>query len=382
MWFKNLTILRLAAFDLSADALAQALAKHAFVPCGDLQMQSQGWAPPRDGGDLVHSVNGQLLIALATEKKLLPGSVVRDFVKVRAAELEEQQGFRPGRKQMRELKDAVTDELMPKAFNIRSMTHVWIDPVNGWLVVDAAVGAKVDAVLGELFRAIDGLDVAHLRVKNSPVAAMTDWLATDEAPAGFTIDQDTVLQSSGESRASIRIANQTPDTEDVARHIAAGKRCTLLAMTWNDRVSLVLTDGLVIKRVAPLDVLKETAPAGERGADEAFDSDFLLMTGELARLLADLVDALGGEQVPEAPDDLVSAAEDAESPNQGDVDPLYPQAVEIVQKNKRASISLVQRHLRIGYNRAARLLEQMEESSVVSPMSSDGNRRVLAGAPA
>ena len=382
MWFKNLTILRLAAFDLSADALAQALAKHAFVPCGDLQMQSQGWAPPRDGGDLVHSVNGQLLISLATEKKLLPGSVVRDFVKVRAAELEEQQGFRPGRKQMRELKEAVTDELMPKAFNIRSMTHVWIDPANGWLVVDAAVGAKVDAVLGELFRAIDGLDVTHLRVKNSPVAAMTDWLATDEAPAGFTIDQDTVLQSSGESRASIRIANQTPDTEDVARHIAAGKRCTLLAMTWNDRVSLVLTNGLVIKRVAPLDVLKETAPAGERGADEAFDGDFLLMTSELARLLADLVDALGGEQVPEAPDDLVSAAEDAESPDVGEADPLYPQAVDIVQKNKRASISLVQRHLRIGYNRAARLLEQMEESSVVSPMSSDGNRRVLAGAPA
>lgn len=382
MWFRNLTVFRLAAFEMSAEALAQALAKHAFVPCGDLQMQSQGWAPPRDGGELVHSVNGQLLIALATDKKLLPASVVRDFVKVRADALEEQQGFKPGRKQMRELKEAVTDELMPKAFNIRSMTHVWIDPANGWLVIDAAVGAKVDAVMGEMFRAIDGLAVTRLLVKNSPVAAMTDWLATDEAPAGFTIDQDTVLQSSGESRASIRIANQTPDTEDVARHIAAGKRCTRLAMTWNDRVSLVLTDGLLIKRVVPLDVLKETAAVGEKGADEAFDSDFLLMTGELARLLSDLVEALGGEQVPEAPDDLVSAAEDADSPDLDEADPLYPQAVEIVQKNKRASISLVQRHLRIGYNRAARLLEQMEGASVVSPMSSDGNRRVLAGAPA
>jgi recombination associated protein RdgC len=271
---------------------------------------------------------------------------------------------------------------MPKAFNIRSMTHVWIDPANGWLVVDAAVGAKVDAVMGELFKAIDGLAVTHLRVQNSPVAAMTDWLATDEAPAGFTIDQDTVLQSSGESRASIRIANQSPEAEDVARHIAAGKRCTRLAMTWNDRVSFVLTESLAIKRVVPLDVLKETASTGEKGADEAFDGDFLLMAGELAGMLSDLVYELGGEQVPEAPDDFVSAAEDAESPDQGEADPLYPQAVGIVQKNKRASISLVQRHLRIGYNRAARLLEQMEGASVVSPMSSDGNRRVLAGAPA
>nr|WP_255519703.1 DNA translocase FtsK [Cupriavidus sp. IK-TO18] len=91
---------------------------------------------------------------------------------------------------------------------------------------------------------------------------------------------------------------------------------------------------------------------------------------------------MGGEQVPEAPDDLVSAAEDAESPAAADVDPLYPQAVVVVQKAKRASISLVQRHLRIGYNRAARLLEQIEGSHIVSPMGSDGSRKVLAGAPA
>jgi S-DNA-T family DNA segregation ATPase FtsK/SpoIIIE len=54
--------------------------------------------------------------------------------------------------------------------------------------------------------------------------------------------------------------------------------------------------------------------------------------------------------------------------------------VDVVLKNKRASISLVQRHLRIGYNRAARLLEQMENSGVVSAMSSNGNREILAPA--
>ncbi|MEQ5839440.1 cell division protein FtsK [Paraburkholderia acidicola] len=61
----------------------------------------------------------------------------------------------------------------------------------------------------------------------------------------------------------------------------------------------------------------------------------------------------------------------------GESDPLYDQAVEIVIKNRRASISLVQRHLRIGYNRAARLLEQMEQSGLVSAMSSNGNREIL-----
>jgi S-DNA-T family DNA segregation ATPase FtsK/SpoIIIE len=58
-------------------------------------------------------------------------------------------------------------------------------------------------------------------------------------------------------------------------------------------------------------------------------------------------------------------------------DPLYDQAVEIVLKNKRASISLVQRHLRIGYNRAARLVEQMEAAGLVSSMSSSGSREIL-----
>ena len=68
---------------------------------------------------------------------------------------------------------------------------------------------------------------------------------------------------------------------------------------------------------------------------------------------------------------VAGGSEDAEA------DPLYDQAVEIVLKNRRASISLVQRHLKIGYNRAARILEQMENAGIVSPMSSNGNRDIL-----
>jgi S-DNA-T family DNA segregation ATPase FtsK/SpoIIIE len=60
-----------------------------------------------------------------------------------------------------------------------------------------------------------------------------------------------------------------------------------------------------------------------------------------------------------------------------EADPLYDQAVEVVLKTRRPSISLVQRHLRIGYNRAARLIEQMERSGLISPMGSNGNREVV-----
>ena len=63
---------------------------------------------------------------------------------------------------------------------------------------------------------------------------------------------------------------------------------------------------------------------------------------------------------------------------EGESDPLYDEAVAIVVKTRRASISLVQRNLRIGYNRAARLIEEMERAGLVSSMQSNGNREVLA----
>jgi len=76
------------------------------------------------------------------------------------------------------------------------------------------------------------------------------------------------------------------------------------------------------------------------------------------------------------------AAGGAEGNGGGEKDPLYDQAVEIVVRTRRPSISLVQRHLRIGYNRAARLIEDMERSGLVSPMQSNGNREVLVPAKA
>ena len=66
----------------------------------------------------------------------------------------------------------------------------------------------------------------------------------------------------------------------------------------------------------------------------------------------------------------------------GEKDPMYDQAVEIVLKNRKASISLVQRHLKIGYNRAARLVEDMEKAGLVSAMSTSGQRDILVPARA
>ena len=76
----------------------------------------------------------------------------------------------------------------------------------------------------------------------------------------------------------------------------AGKQCTRLALTWADRVSFVLTETLVVKRVAPLDLIKQSDESQSPNEEDLFDADMTLMTGELQKLLADLVEALGGFQ--------------------------------------------------------------------------------------
>ena len=104
MWFKNLKIYRLSPeWKLTADELEDKLAQHAYQPGNSLEAQNLGWVPVREKGGLVHAVNGQLLLAVRAEKKLLPSTVVNQVARARAQELEEQQGFKPGRKQMKEL---------------------------------------------------------------------------------------------------------------------------------------------------------------------------------------------------------------------------------------------------------------------------------------
>lgn len=393
--FKNLQIYRLPGFMMSADSLERALAPHAFVPASSNELLRQGWASPRAGG-LVHVVNCQFLLELKSEKKLLPTSVINQVAAARAAEIEEEQGFAPGKKAMKELKERVADELLPRAFSIASATRVWIDPVNGWLVVDAASPAKADEVIKLLLKAVDKLPLESLRVQRSPIGVMTEWLQADDAPAGFTVDMDSTLRATGESKAQITYKHHTMEADDVRRHIAAGKQCTRLAMTWDSKISFVLDESLAIKSIKPLDVLTER-DISTKNDDERFDSDMMLMTGELAKMLADVVDALGGfadgdipapapRAAAPAKDDepvraprVVSAAPDPMLDCYEHDRAMYDRAVDVVTHNQRVSISLVQRSLVIGYNRSARLVEEMESNGIVSAAASNGDRRVLAG---
>ena len=126
---------------------------------------------------------------------------------------------------------------------------------------------------------------------------MTDWLAGDNAPVRFTIDNELELRATGESKAMVRYANHVLEGSEIHSHIASGKRATRLGLTWNDRISFVLTEQMQIKRLNFLDIIKEESTAVAEDADELFEIDFTLMTGELAKMLTDLTEALGGENL-------------------------------------------------------------------------------------
>jgi recombination associated protein RdgC len=297
MWFKNLRIYRVSIpshFDRTS--IEDSLARFRLPESSSLDLQNQGWVSPLDNDFLVQAVGKQFLISLGTDKKLLPASVINQFAKAKATEITEQQGFAPGRKQLREIKEEVRDQLLPRAFVVSSKTNVWIDAEHGWLVINTTSPAKADEVIKLLLKSIDKLVLAGVQVIQSPVSAMTQWLQQAEAPFNFSVDSDMELVSTGENKSRVKYVKHTLENDDVRQHIAGGKQCSRLAVTWNDRISFELTDSLCIKKICPLDVMNESVDKTVTNADERFDSDFTLMTGELNAMLDDLLAALGGEK--------------------------------------------------------------------------------------
>jgi len=293
--FKNLMVYRLGP-DWSATVaqIDQALALARFAECGATQARSSGWVAPRgeEHGALIEAINGQWLMQLMVEQKVVPGSVIKRQVDALAAQVEKQTGRKPGKKQRNELKDQALLDLLPMAFTKRATVKVWIAPADRLLVIDASSQSRADEVLTALTQALPGLSAQLINTALSPAACMAEWLVSGEPPAGFTIDRDCELKAADGEKPVVRYARHALDIAEIREHILAGKQPTRLALTWQGRVSFMLTEALLVKKVAFLDGVLESG-AGQ----ESFDADAAIATGELAPMIGDLLDALGGEQV-------------------------------------------------------------------------------------
>lgn len=297
MRFKNLLVYRLGAeWKVEPRVLENILAGRALQPCNSFDMESHGWLPPKEGDPFLYTLNRHWLMTLGVEQKLLPASIIRQVAAERAAELAKKQGHSIGRKQLREIKERVLDELMPRALARRLTTAAWVDPDNRWFVVDSAADAKGERLLETLRKSGNEFPAKRLDTQLSPGAAMTGWLASGEISADFTIDQDLELRAGDANKATVRYVRHGLTGKDIQAHITGGKVATRLGMTWKDKISFVLTETLQIKRIAFLNLLRQETDQNADNKADQFDLDFALMTGELSQMLADLTQLLGGDK--------------------------------------------------------------------------------------
>ena len=301
--FKNIVVYRIGPewSPPSIEQLEDELQRLAFQPCGPTQELSIGWLPPRgkDHGAMVEAVDGQWLLKLAIEKKAVPGGAVRTELEARCKAIEAERGRKPGRKEKAEIKQEIVHGFLPRAFSKRSTHLVWIDLEQRALVVAAGTMRGAEPVIQQLVDVMGVLKhvlpLAPISTTTAPATAMAEWLQTKEPPPNFTIDRDLELKHSGEDRSVVRYARHNLELDEIGQHIAEGKLPTQLALTWNDKVSFVLTEHMAIRKIDIKDV--EDTPKGEDG----FDADVAIATAELAGLLPELLESLGGElQQPQA----------------------------------------------------------------------------------
>lgn len=420
MSFKNFTPLKLRAdCPLTVDFLAERLARQRFMPCPNSMLAVSGFVPPVDAPGVgpenqryvleVPGVGGErfAMIVLRLESRLLPASVIKKAFQERLEELELAMGGKKltGRAK-KDVKEEVIRSLIPKAFTRLTDIRALFALKSGWLFVESSSPNKTDAFVTRLVGALDMAPFRLPKPKMPASLAMHGWLLSGEAPEGFSVDRECELK--GENAATIRYAHLDLDNEEVRRHVREGKAPQQLAMTYDDRLSFVLTQKMTFKKVGinmtvaaraahdgmtPIDAQKAER-AGVTGenidADEAALSlcaDVLLMGSAFVDGVDALIETLGGEDpdADKAASDAEAAVNDADRPGgesssaaSGDEpDPLYEPAVALVREEGRASISFIQRHFRMGYNRAAGLVERMEKEGVVTPMKTDGTRQVI-----
>jgi len=290
--FKNLRIYSLGANGINIEALEQGLI--AFVPAGKSQEKSSGFVSPRHEGHglLIESVGGQAILEYRIETRAVPTDEVRRKADEMATNIEQQTGRKPGKKEMRDIREDAKLQLLPNAFSKFASVKVWIDIDGGMLYLDASNQGRADEVITALVAADANFAPRMLNTNTTPQSAMASWLLDGESQDEFQIEQECELKSTGEDRAVVKYNRHSLDIDEIKDHIKQGKLPTKLALNWQGRVVFTLTESMVLKKV---DYLETVFDGVSKEDKSSFDADVTIATGELRRLVPNLIEVLGGE---------------------------------------------------------------------------------------
>lgn len=298
MWFKQISFYPLNKDKLpELEVLSDKLAQSEFAHCQGLDWFSEGFATPVSfSPELVFPADYTWRVALKKEEKVLPAGVIRDILDEKVLEIQNNEARNVGRKEKQELKEQITDDLLPRAFTRSSRTQAIFDTRHGYLLVNNAASAKAENILTKLREALGGLETTLPNTKQSPSSLMTSWLLQGHCEGGFELDCDCELKGVGDVVPVVKVSKQDLTADEVVQHVKNGKTVTQLGLVWREQIAFILTQDFTLKRIQYLDVLQEEAESnGDDAASLAFASQ-ILMTEAISTMLEELVSYLGGWQ--------------------------------------------------------------------------------------
>ncbi len=293
MFFRNLTMFRFPAsmqMDVSevADLLPHALLK----PVGPLEMSSRGFISPfgREETEQFHHVIGDWLwLTVGGQDKILPAAAINEALEAKLAEIEAKEDRRPGGRERKRMKEDLLHELLPKALVKSSRNDVFLDLQRGLMVVDTSSRKTAEYVASDIRGLLGSFPAMPLNAEVAPRAILTAWIAGEPLPDGLTLGEECELKDPCDGGAVVRYQHQELRCDEIDRHLEAGKQVTKLALVFENSLSFVLGDDLVVRKLKFLDgALDKLDHIEEDGRRAELDARFALQTREIGRLFTTL----------------------------------------------------------------------------------------------
>ncbi len=275
-----------------ATDISELLAQKEFEPCQAQQESSQGWAAPLHKGEFVYEAHGAQLLMLKQERRLLPSSVINEYLQAKVEEFEASEGYAPSRKIRQQMKDDLTIELLPKAFTKSSKIPVLLLPKQGWLLVLSSSAKSADDTTAFLRETLGSLPISLMNTDSNPGRTMTYWLGDPKTlPQDWALGEEVELQEP--DSGTVKVRNQDLLAEELTVHLDAGKMVNKLALVWREDISCILNDDLTVKRIKLL-LEDDDAPSSSEPHEAKFAHEFAVSCNWMVPLCESLLSALGG----------------------------------------------------------------------------------------